>query len=410
MKIETKKDREKRSELVTEARQIMELAEKEEKELTSDESEKVENLLSEVVELEKKIQRADRLNELSDEQEEKLEQEAEGKGDPVEKVKEDKEVYEKAFFKYLQVGEKHMDAEGMKLLLDTLTKAQQTTTDSEGGYLIPEGFSNKLEIALLEFGGMREVSTIFKTATGNVIPWPTVNTTSQKGRWLAEGTEISEQDVVFASTNFEAWTASSDLIKVSVQLLQDSFFDLPAFLTGVLAERLGRLTNEDYTAGSGSSQPHGVVGASTLGTTAASPTALTFNELIDLQFSVNSAYRKNGRWMFNDVTLKTLTKLKDSDGRYIWNPDITAGVQTLLFGKPYTINDDIATASAGTKPILFGDFKKYHIRDVVGFTLLRLNELFAANLQVGFVGFLRTDGKLIDAGTHPVKHLIMAVS
>lgn len=401
---ETKKLHEERAALALEAKKIIDLAKKEEREMTDDESGKFDQFLKDANAKQKKYEQIEKLAELTKEQETKLEKVAKEAGESKEAITVKKEAYSKAFESYMRVGLIGMAADELTLLNET--KAQQTTTDSEGGYLIPEDFSNKLEEALLEFGGMRSVSTIFKTATGAVLPWPTVNTTTQKGRWLTEGSAITEQDVVFASTPFEAWTASSDLILVSLQLLQDSFFNLPTFLSGELVKRLGRLTNEDYTQGSGSEQPHGIVEAATTGKTAASASLITMNEMKDLKASVNSAYRRNGRWMFNDATLNVLSKLKDSDGRYMWEPDVKTGDPAMLFGHPYTINDEIDDIGANNKPVLFGDFKKYHIRDVRGFTLMRLNELYAANLQVGFFGFLRTDGKLIDAGTHPVKALV----
>ncbi|MGR3220863.1 MAG: phage major capsid protein [Candidatus Anammoxibacter sp.] len=407
MKLETKKLREERSELVTEARLIAELAEKEEKELSADDSQKIDDLLEKSLELEKTISRNDRINTLSTEQEEKLLEEAEDNKNTPDEEKDNVKAYHDAFWKYQKVGVKGMKQEELELLS---TRAQQTTTDTAGGFLIEPEFSKKLEIALLEFGGMREVAEIFTTSTGVTIPYPTVNSTSNKGEWLTEGSAVAEKDEVFASTDFEAWTASSKLVKVSRQLLQDSFFDLPSFLLDRLVERIGRLTNEDYTTGSGSSQPHGVITDAATGKTAASATAITMNEMFDLKHSVDPAYRKNGRWMFNDTTLKVLSQLKDSDGRYLWQPNVQEGTASLLLGHPYTINSEIADIGASNKPVAFGDFKKYKIRDVLGFTLLRLEELYAAKLEVGFIGFLRTDGKLLDAGTNPIKLLVNAAS
>lgn len=400
MKLETKKLREERSELVTEARQIAQLAEKEGEELSDDDSQKIDVLLEKSIELEKTIVRRERLNELDAEQEQKLLQDAKEKENTPDEEKENIKAYHDAFWKYQKVGEKKMTAKELELLT---TRAQQTTTDTEGGFLIEPEFSKKLEIALLEFGGMREISDIFVTATGVTIPYPTVDSTSNKGEWLTEGSIVAENDEVFASVDFEAWTASSKLVKVSRQLLQDSFFDLPSFLLDRLVERIARLTNEDYTTGSGVSQPHGVMTDAAIGVNAASATAITMNEIIALKHSVDPAYRRDARFMFNDVTLKVLSQLKDSDGRYIWQPDVREGTASLLFGHPYTINSEVADIAANAKPVAFGDFKKYKIRDVLGFTLLRLEELYAAKLQVGFIGFLRTDGRLIDAGTKPIK-------
>lgn len=399
--LETKKFREERSAVVTEARAITDLAEAEGKELTSDESQKVDELLEKSVKLNEKITRYEKLNALSVEQEEKLKKDAKENGNSEDEEKDNIKAYHDVFWKYQRLGEKGMNPEELKLLS---TRAQETTDNAAGGFLIEPEFSKKLEIALLAFGGMRSVASIFQTGTGATLPWPSVNSTENLGEWLDEGDEVDEQDEVFSSRDFEAWTASSKLVKVSVQMLQDSFFDLPGFLVDRLVERIARLTNLAYTVGDGATKPHGIITDAATGKLVASATAITFNELFDLKHSVDVAYRnENSRFMFNDTTLKAISVLKDNQGRYMWQPDTREGAPSLLLGHAFVVNNQMADIGASAKPVAFGDFKKYKIRDVRGFTLLRLNELYAAKLRVGFIGFLRTDGRLIDAGTKPVK-------
>jgi len=285
----------------------------------------------------------------------------------------------------------------------------QSLTGSAGGYTVPQGFVNQLEASLLAFGGMREVATILRTAEGNDLPIPTVSDHSNVGAILAENTQVSEQDITFAQITMKAYKYSSKLIRVSAELLQDSAIDLESFIGGALGERIARIFNTHATTGDNSSKPQGI-SASGAGKTAAADDAITFAELLDLQHSLDPAYRANAKFMMHDTTFKLVRKLVDDQNRPIFMNDLSATSPGTLFGVPVVINQDVATVAASAKAIYYGDFSKYIIRDVQDFTLLRLEERYADYHQVGFVGFSRHDGRILDAGTDPIKHLIMAAS
>lgn len=285
----------------------------------------------------------------------------------------------------------------------------QSLSGSAGGYTVPQGFLNQLESSLLAFGGMREVATILRTGEGNDLPIPTVSDHSNVGAILAENTQVAEQDVAFGQITMKAYKYSSKLIRVSAELLQDSAIDLESFIGGALGERVARILNTHFTSGDNSSKPQGI-SASGAGVTAASATAITFNELLDLQHSLDPAYRANARFMMHDTTFKLVRKLVDDQNRPIFMNDLSATSPGTLFGVPVVINQDVATVAASAKAVYYGDFSKYLIRDVQDFTLLRLEERYADYHQVGFVGFSRHDGRILDAGTDPIKHLVMAAS
>ena len=285
----------------------------------------------------------------------------------------------------------------------------QSLTSSAGGYTVPAGFLNQLEASLLAFGGMREVATILRTGEGNDLPIPTVSDHSNVGAILAENTQVAEQDVTFGQITMKAYKYSSKLIRVSAELLQDSAIDLESFIGGALGERIARVLNSHFTIGTNSSQPQGII-ASGAGVTAAAVAAITYGELVDLQHSVDPSYRGNAKFMMNDSTFKAIRKLVDDQNRPIFQPDISAASPGTLLGSPIVINQDCAAMAASAKSIFFGDFSKYLIRDVQDFTLLRLEERYADYHQVGFVGFSRHDGRILDAGTDPIKHLVMAAS
>lgn len=188
--------------------------------------------------------------------------------------------------------------------------------------------------------------------------------------------------------------------------MQDSFFDMGGFLGSALGERLGRIQNRHATTGTGSSQPNGVVTASTAGVTLASSSAVTHDELLDLKHSVDPAYRMQAEWMFADSTLKALKKLKDSQNRPLWLPGIAVREPDTLDGDRFVVNQHMSGMEASAKSILYGDFSKYIMREVLNISLIRMVERYADYHQVGFVAIMRFDGELIDAGTNPIKHAI----
>jgi len=326
--------------------------------------------------------------------------------------KEVEQRYVNAFVKYVQYGFGSLEADERKLVRERFIgdKRAQSTTTTEGGYTIPEGFSGELEKMMAYYGGMLEAARIFPTASGNAIPWPTLDDTANKGKLLGEGGDATTDanDMVFGTKTLNAYKFSSDLLLVSSELLQDSAFNFDQVLGEALAERIGRILNQYLTTGTGSSQPHGVVTASAKGADAAAA-AITFDNLIDLFHGVNSVYRRNGIWMFNDNTLKALRKLKDGENRYVWQMgDVRTGEPATLLGKPYIVNDDMADIGAAAKSVIFGDFSKYIIRRVNGIALKRADERYVETDQVAFVAFARYDGELIN--TNAVKHLLHAAS
>jgi HK97 family phage major capsid protein len=294
--------------------------------------------------------------------------------------------------------------------------AQGTTPDTAGGYTIPQGFYGQLIDAQKAYGGMVDVSFILDTTTGNALPIPTDNDTTNAGARLGENTTVANQDVTFGSITMNAYTYSSKMVLVSNQLLQDTAFNLDAFLSNKLGTRIARIVNTECTVGSGASMPTGVVSAATLGftagnvsggvlTTTGSTVTISYDDLIELEHSVDPVYRKNARFMMSDTALKLVKKLKDGIGRPLWMPGLAMKEPDTINSFPYVINQDMAVPAASAKPVVFGDFANYYMRRVAGVQVLRLTERFADSNQVAFLAFQRWDGQLIDAGTHPVKYL-----
>jgi HK97 family phage major capsid protein len=276
----------------------------------------------------------------------------------------------------------------------------------------------QLEINLLAFGGMRKVADTIRTATGETISWPTTDDTGNTGALLAEETTFGTSVApTLSKTQWGAFKFSSHPVLVSAELLEDSVFNLPEIIGGMLGERLGRGTNPYYTTGTGGgTQPTGLIVGASLGVTAAAAAAITADELIDLQHSVDAAYRDRpgAGWMAKDATFAYLRKLKASgSGEYLWMPGgldagIAGGMMNLLLGKPFTVNYDMASMATGNKTLAFGDLSAYKIRTVGQVRMYRLQERYRDTDQDAFVAFLREDGKLLNAGTNPVKYLQQA--
>lgn len=282
-----------------------------------------------------------------------------------------------------------------KAPVPNVTNALQIGTDTEGGYLVPDEFENTLVEALEEENIFRQMAKIIQTSSGDrKIP---VVATKGTASWMDEEGAYPEGDDSFGQVSIGAYKLGT-MIKVSEELLNDSVFDLQSYITREFARRIGSKEEEAFFTGNGTGKPLGILaatGGAETGITAASATALTADELIDLYYSLRSPYRRNAVWTLNDSTVKAIRKLKDGNGQYLWQPGITAGAPDMILGRPVRTSTYMPEIAAGAKTIAFGDFSYYWIADRQGRSFKRLNELFAATGQVGFLASQRVDGKLV---------------
>lgn len=289
-------------------------------------------------------------------------------------------------------------------------RTQVAGTAAAGGYTVPTELMNHIEIAMKAHGPMYDGDVVqeMTTSSGNRQTIPSVDDTAKSSAAHTEGADIADdgsQDVEFGQKTLDAYSFDTEFIKWSWELDQDSIFSMEALLGSLIGERLGRIANRQLTVGTGSSAPNGIVTASSLGITAAAAAALTADELIDLEHSVDPAYRQapGVGFMFNDTTLKAIRKLKDGDGNYLWNKgDFQAGVPATINGRRFHINQDMESLAAAKKAVIFGDLKKYWVRKVGSPVIGVLRERFWP--QVGIAGLIRFDGELVQ--TAAVKHLI----
>jgi HK97 family phage major capsid protein len=357
----------------------------------------------------------------------------------VRKAKDEK--YRRAYSEYLRLGPRQTDFEpGMSEESREALRVGRTEyrdmgigTNTLGGYFVPQGFVYDIESAMKWYGDMLNQAEILDTASGQPLPYPTDNDTSNTGEIVGEGQQVSDQDVTVGHINFNAFKFSTKMVKVSIELIQDSAFDMEGFLKNKFAIRLGRILNTKMTVGAGSTEPLGILtaviaacGAPAVGGGAygipviaagssantggaeTGGTSIGTKDLIALEHSIDPAYRSGAKYMFHDTLLRGFQQLLDKYGRPLWVPGVAANAPDKVNGYAYSVNNDMPQSALSANTVIFGNLKKYMIRRVKELGILRLTERFADYGQIAFIGFARYDGNLLDAGTHPVCYLQQA--
>lgn len=338
------------------------------------------------------------------------------------------EQYRSAFDTYLRRGVGDLSSEQRNMLATQSvvlgpngeeTRALSVGTNSAGGYTVPPGFRDVLIETQKWYGSVRSVATVVPTDSGQPLQWPTFNGTAQVGRILSENTQLTQTDPAFGTATLNAYMYSSDLTLVPYQFLQDTNIDAGSFLARILGTRIGRIQNQHFTTGTGSSQPLGIQTNATAGVTlpTGNTTTVTYAGLVSLIHSIDPSYRYgvgvtadvNGgsnagtaaKFMLSDSALSSIRQLTDSQSRPLWQPSVQAGVPDTLLGYSLVLNNDMPAPAANVKSVLFGDFQRgYVVRDVMGVQVRRLDERYADYLQVGWFAFARTDATVQDSAAY----------
>ena len=273
--------------------------------------------------------------------------------------------------------------------------ALQVGTDTEGGYLVPDEYERTLIEALEDQNIFRQLAHVIHTSSGErKIP---VVASKGTASWIDEEAAYPESDDSFGQVSIGAYKLAT-MIKISEELLNDSVFDMPSYIAKEFARRIGAAEEEAFFTGNGTGRPLGILaatGGAGVGVTAAKTDAVTFDEVMDLFYSLRAPYRRNSVFIMNDSTVKALRKLKDGQGQYLWQPAVTAATPDTILNRPVYTSTFMPTLATGNKTILFGDLGYYWVADREGRSFKRLNELYAPTGQVGFLASQRVDGKLI---------------
>ena len=399
-----KQMREKRGALVEQMQGMVAAAKAEGRNLSNEENQKFDAISNEVDELRSAAARIERAEELK--------KEMAAKAEELRDLAPDAKVEARdAFNAYLRKGMNGINAGEARALAELRgTDTQITTNDGLGGFLVPENWSDFVSATELFKSDIEQVATVIRTANGQHFNLPANDDTAVVAAILGEGTAEGVSDMTFTNVKFEPFTYSSKIVKVSNQLISDNAFDLASFVGGQLANRLKRGINAHLTTGDASSKPQGIVTGSTAGKTAASATAVTVSEVMDLFYSVDASYRNapGAGFMMNSATAKAVRVLGfgSSNDFPAYVPGMSVGEPDMLFGKPVYINEDMDGIATGNKSIIFGDLKQYYVHEAGGVQLLRLNERFADALSTGFIAYRRIDGNVLQGSA--IKHLVQA--
>ncbi len=395
----TKELRRQRAALIEQARAILNSV-PEGQTMTGEQEAQFDRMMADADRMLKTIEAAEKVESLSQD----LEQPVRGQARETAERSEP-ELYRSAIVHWIRGGMEALNPEEREVL--SQYRAQSAITGSGGGYTVAQDFYRQIVDAMKEFGGVEQAGAfVIPTGTGADMPIPTSNDTANKGAILPENQTATGQDIAFGQVVLKAYKYSSKTVLVPFELLQDSAVDIEAFVARKLGERLGRITNEHFTVGDNTDKPQGVVPFSTLGKTGANgqTTSVTYDDLVDLEHALDPAYRRRARWMLHDQTLKAIKKLKDSQGRPLWQPGLAVREPDTILGYPFVPNQDMPQMAASAKSILFGDFSNYWIRRVTGIELFRITDKYIESGQVGFIAFHRTDGRGVNAGTNPIVH------
>ena len=266
--------------------------------------------------------------------------------------------------------------------------------DADGGYLVPEEYDDRLVEGLEEENIMRKLGHTITTSGERKI---NIAATKPAAAWIDEGEELTWGDAKFAQINLDAHKLHV-AVKVTEELLYDNAFQLEKYILRQFAKALANAEEDAFLNGNGVGQPLGLLaseGGAEIGVTTAATDDITYDELVDLVYSLKRPYRKSAAFLTNDQTIGYLRKLKDQNGHPLWHDSVEDGEPGRILGFKVFTSPYFPVMTAGVPAIAFGDYSYYNIGDRGTRSFAELKELFAGNGMVGFVAKERVDGKLI---------------
>ena len=316
----------------------------------------------------------------------------------------------KAFRSFLRNGKADMPAEERAVLeAEKRTYAPLQVANPAAGYFVPQGFSYEFDEALKQTGGMIEACRNYATDSGNPLLWPMVDDTANKAVIVGEGQPFAGLNPSVTHLTLNAYKYGT-LVQATIEQMEDSAFDIEKWLKDEFVVRFERGVNYDLTNGNGSTAPKGIVNAiSTFVTSTGTPSTLVYDDLVNTLHATDPLYRRDPscKWMFNDDTVRGIRLIKDNFGHPIFQTDPTGNLPDRILGFEHVVNQDLPIIGSGSPPAsgpigLFGAFNRYVIRKVNGLMVQRLNERYADQGLVGFLGWARYDGNLVTASSKAI--------
>lgn len=267
-------------------------------------------------------------------------------------------------------------------------------TATDGAELVPTTLHDQLHEHMIEVSSVMQAgATVINKASGEQLDIPKT-TSYSSASIVAEAAAIGESDPQFATVSLTPYKYGF-MVQVSSELLADSQFDVVSFLARQGGRALGDGIGAHLVSGTGTGQPNGVDNA-TSGKTTASGTAITTDELIDLQHSVLAPYRANATWIMNDSTAAAVRKLKDGNNQYLWQPGLVAGAQSTLLGNPVRTDPNMAAIAVNNITVVYGDLSGYYAVFAGPVRIERSDDFAFANDLVTFRFLWRADGDIVD--------------
>lgn len=285
--------------------------------------------------------------------------------------------YEKHFWNAMR-GDKYCN--------DLICDVRNTDT---GTFSLPTAANSRYSDALSKESLFRQIGTVIQSyICGSHI---LAKDCDDMAQWVPENGSISildgMEDFTVKALNSHKLAA---FVKLDSDFVRDASFDIKNYLVERLAKNFGRAEESAFISGDGQQKPTGILSETDGADVGVTASALTYDEVIRLYFSVKSEYRKNAVWLMNDKTALMLRTLKDSAGNYLWRDS-----DDTILGKKVLISEYMPDADPGTKPIAFGDFSYYWIVDKSPISVQIITERFALLEQVGYLAFEFLDGRLI---------------
>lgn len=320
------------------------------------------------------------------------------------------DTLERAFNHYLRTGQENADIAGLK------ARAQSEGVGSQGGYLVPDSFRNKIVEKMKAYGGIGEVVESITTDTGATLPWPTLDDTANVAEIVNEnGAWTAQADLVLGTNDLHAYTyaaggAGGNGILLPRELIQDAAFDVEGLTSRILGVRLARALAPHLVTGDGVNKPLGLVhGLTGFQITHA---GIKYDDLVGAMHSIDPAYRGAGcKWGFNDTSWKTVKLIKDSNGDPIWRP-LTANMATndqggsdgTLLDFPVVIDQafpNIDLTSNTTNWGAFGNFQEGYVKRLIKSIEVVVNPWsFANKRQIEYSAWMRADGTQQDTNAY----------
>ncbi|QQK75088.1 phage major capsid protein [Salicibibacter cibarius] len=389
--------REKRANLVSQARDLIETAEKENRELDTKQYDKI---MADVDDLKAKIDRQETL-----EQEERFLEQSQGRvatnyqpgempGEERETNPRKTEQYRSAFWEAQRKGKNAINSEQHNLLHRQDVRSLAIGNDAVGGYIVPDEFEANLIRLVEDNNVMRGLATTIQTGSG-VREFP-IERDRGEAFWIGEEEDYETSDAEFGNITLGAHKLTTATF-ASEELLNDAFFDIEAYVSDIFGTRIAEKEELAFIDGDGDNKPTGVLEDATDEVEVSSASQLKADKLLDLYHSLRRNHRRNSTFLIHDSMAKAIRKLKDGNGQFIWAPGIQAGQPDTILNRPVAISDHMPEAEAGNQVIAFGDFSRYYIADRVGMAMQRLDEVRAMRGQIGFRMYRRLDGRLMDS-------------